>query len=102
MDRDVITLALANIDLPEEVNLETPEAIFRERLTDYIKHLLDFEFGKLLQLLYRIDVAEDKIKACLADSADTRTDAEKISWLIIDRLEQKINFRKQYASKNIP
>lgn len=66
----------------------------KERLTEYINYLLVNDFNQLVQLLYRIDIDERKLKATLA--AYTETDsAGIIAEQIIQRLIQKSLTRKQ-------
>jgi hypothetical protein len=88
-------LALANKDF----NLEIPETEvastkeFQHLLSQLIRHLLDHDFERLLNGLYRIDVSEDKVKQAMA-SADNV--AEAIALLIIEREMQKVVTREKY------
>ncbi|HWC54101.1 MAG TPA: hypothetical protein VG676_11000 [Chitinophagaceae bacterium] len=63
----------------------------------FINDLIVNDFTKLVQLLYRIDISEKKLKQLLSDNADK--DAGKIiAELIIERQLQKIKSRQQFKS----
>jgi hypothetical protein len=92
----VINTDLA-IALPEQI--DAGELL--NQLAAYISHLINTDFEKLVALLYRIDVHEEKLKHFLIDHPNE--DAGKIiAALIIERTQQKINFRKQFAGKFFP
>jgi hypothetical protein len=90
-------LVLANKDF----NLEIPSSEvsgaedFQRILTKLIRHLLDNDFERLLNGLYRIDVSEEKVKLAMATTDDV---AEKIALLIIEREMQKVTTREKYRS----
>ena len=85
-------LALSNIDLsfseevlPSSLKLLLHETIFKliqERFMDY------------LNLLYIIDVSEQKIKSL--DGTDTLDMSEKEAFMILQREWQKVWFRNKY------
>jgi hypothetical protein len=89
-------LVLANKDF----NLEIPSSEittaedFQRILTKLIRHLLDNDFERLLNGLYRIDVSEEKVKLAMATTDDV---AEKIALLIIEREMQKVATREKYS-----
>lgn len=66
------------------------------QLTPLIKSLLDQDMPKLLQALYRIDVAEQKVNAILS-MAEPAQMAPALAQLIIDREYQKVETRKKYS-----
>lgn len=75
---------------------ELSHEILLSRLTRIVSYLLEKDFGKLLQVLYRIDISEDRLKAALASN-----EAEPpllISRMILDREMQKVETRKKYSS----
>lgn len=73
-------------------NLET----LRYKLSRVVLHLLNNDFKKLLQILYRIDVDENAVKeAMIAD--DTELIAERIAKLILKRELQKAELRQRYS-----
>jgi hypothetical protein len=90
---DLIQLLNAElaIELPEKISFED----LKEQLSEYINHLIQTDFQKLVSLLYRVDISETKLKAVLNQSHDT--DAGKIiADLIIERQLQKISSRQQF------
>ena len=88
-------LVLANKDF----NLEIPSSEvssaedFNHILTRLIRHLLDNDFERLINGLYRIDVSEEKVKLAMATTDDV---AEQIALLIIEREMQKVTTREKY------
>ena len=51
----------AELELPEQISLDE----LKENLMQYINHLIQNNFEKLVSLLYRIDVSEKKLKQIL-------------------------------------
>ena len=82
----------------QDFNLEIPSAEvssqdeFLKLLTKVIRHLLDKDFERLMNGLYRIDVDENKVKRALT----TDNPAENIAQLIIERELQKVETRRKY------
>ncbi len=86
-------LALA---LPEKIPFDEVQ----HKLSAYINQLIKTDFEKLVAILYRIDVNEEKLKFFLIDNPNE--DAGKvIAELVIERLQQKINLRKQFSGKSL-
>jgi hypothetical protein len=71
---------------------------WQEAFQDYINHLIQTNFEKLVFLLYRIDVNETKIKSLLQQKSNSS--AAVITQAIIERLEEKKETRKKYCSNN--
>ena len=65
----------------------------REELAVYINHLLLHDFNGLLNILYRIDVPERKLKTVLAENKD-KDAGELIADLLIKRQEEKLALRR--------
>ena len=78
-------------DLPG--NIATDE--LRNRLAIYINDLIINDFQKLVNILYRIDVDEKKLKSIL-NTEPGRDAADIITGLIIERELQKIETRKKF------
>lgn len=83
------------IELPEKISMEE----IQEKLSAHINRLVQNNFEQLINLLYRIDVSEAKIKSLLqiqpgADAGDM------IASLIIERQIQKIKSRQQFKTNN--
>jgi hypothetical protein len=71
----------------------------RQVLAKHIAHLLDKDFQRLISILYRIDVSEEKLKDQLAKNTG-RDAAIIISDLIMERMLQKIKTRQQYKRQS--
>jgi len=83
------------IELPEEIPMEE----LQEKLSAHINRLIQNNFEQLINLLYRIDVSETKIKSLL--QIQPGTDAgDIIADLIIERQLQKIKSRQQFKTNN--
>jgi hypothetical protein len=72
--------------------------ILRTYLIDKIRELIDNDFAKLLLILYRIDVNEEKVRASLAEN-DLEKGPEVLADLIIERQVQKQAMRASYKQK---
>jgi hypothetical protein len=70
-----------------------------ERLIEYINHLLLYDFNKLVQILYRVDVNEKKLKELLQQNANTDA-AVIIADLLIQRQEEKIKTKETFKSND--
>lgn len=68
------------------------EEIILKKLSNYIDELIKKDFASLIQLLYKIDINEKKIKENLANNT-TQTESEIIAKMIIEREKEKINTR---------
>ena len=68
-----------------------------QKLIPIINHLLDKDMHLLMQILYRVDVNEEKFKNAMAFS-DPKELGEKVCKLIIERQLQKIETRKRYKA----
>lgn len=72
----------------------SPE-VLRELLIRQVNYLLERDFERLLQSLYRIDVSEQKFKASLV----SQNPAAEIAELILERELMKVKTRRWYASR---
>ena len=66
----------------------------KKKLVSAVSMLINHDFAKLVQLLYRIDVSEKKLREALDENKD-KDSAEIIAELIIERQLQKIKTRKE-------
>ena len=66
----------------------------RSRLSKALNELLLHDFGALVQILYRVDVSEAKVKTVLQQHPDTDA-GDLLADLLIQRLEEK---RKTFTS----
>ena len=86
-----------------ELNTELPQVISEEnllqRLSEFINHLIQTNFQKLVLILYRVDISENKLKQLLQTESGEDA-ATIIARLIIEREIQKINSRNLFSHKN--
>lgn len=76
----------------------SPGETIREQLITLINELINKDFAALVQLLYRIDVSEKKIKMYLERSQNDYS-ATVLADLIIERQLEKIESRKKFSEK---
>ena len=82
------------IELRQDISADQLADILAEHIND----LIDRNFNKLVNLLYRIDVNESKLRQMLNENS---TDAGKIiARLIIERQLQKIASRESFRNGN--
>lgn len=80
-------------------SLQATEANFVELLTDKINYLIINNFNKLIYILYRADINEQKLNKLLAENK--KEDAGKIiAALFIQRQLEKIKSREENAENN--
>jgi hypothetical protein len=68
---------------------------FRLYLTAKLKYLLDEKYDTLINVLYKIDISEEKVRALFSGKDKGKIPGE-LAELIISRQLQKIHFRKLY------
>lgn len=59
-----------------------------EQLAEFIHQLIDKDFSRLVQLLYRLDVSEAKLRSVLLEHP-TGDAGEMIAQLILERIAQR-------------
>lgn len=72
--------------------------LIKRQLARRISQMLDEDFGVLMQIFYRIDLNEQKVKEAIA-LADQP--AEKLAELVLEREMQKAKTRIEYQKRNI-
>lgn len=82
----------ANIDLGFDEDI-IPESL-KQILHETIYKLIQEEFEDYLNLLYIIDVPEEKVKQL--DGSNTLKLSEQVAFLILNREWQKVLFRNRY------
>lgn len=94
MHKDIIS------DINQSFEISLPGSIsseeLKQKLALHINHLINHDFQKLVSLLYRIDVNENKIRQLLK-LKEGENAAGLIADLIIERQLQKIESRKKSA-----
>ncbi|MDQ2751638.1 MAG: hypothetical protein M3R72_01285 [Bacteroidota bacterium] len=96
-EEDEHRLALAwsyqTLNLPD-MPFEKSNAELEAALAEYLNRLVVEDFNKLVAILYRIDVEQEKAVAELAEYSKRETAGETLARLIINRQKQKLRFRK--------
>ena len=87
-------LGLANVDL--EFDDEVLPTSLKLILHETIFKLIQEKFMEYLNLLYIIDVPENKVKQL--DGSDTLELSEQVTFLILQREWQKVWFKNHYSS----
>jgi hypothetical protein len=86
------------INLAPDISLKE----LKEKLAVHINHLINHDFEKLVSLLYRVDVNENKMRLLLEQKKGEDAGG-LIADLIIERQLQKIESKKNSATdENIP
>ena len=89
-------------DLPELVNsfligkVEN-DVLLRQKIRHAVLELLMGNISHLYQVLYRIDVKEEKVRNAFSDNPLAEVAAERIATLIIDRQLEKMKWRQKYS-----
>ena len=81
-----------------EISLLELEKLTIPQLEDFINECIKTDFSRLVQLLYRIDVSEQKLKTIL--QANPNEDAGKlIAAVIVERLAATKKARESFSDK---
>ena len=87
-------LRFANVDI--QFNEETLPTSLKLVLQDTVFHLIQHKFSDYLNLLYQVDVSEQKIKSL--DSDDMVKLSEDVTFLILQREWQKVWYKNRGSS----
>ena len=80
-----------------EISLLELEKLTTTQLEDFINECIKTDFSRLVQMLYRIDVSEQKLKTIL--QANPNEDAGKlIATVILERLAATKKARESFSS----
>lgn len=79
-----------------EVDDILSEELLRARLIEAFAYLLDNNISKMMNILYRTDVNEEKLKALLISNSNLPS-AEVIADAYISRQKEKVETRKKYS-----
>ncbi len=80
-------------------DLETLEEL-KKYITEKLAYLLDYKYDLLINILYKIDVSEEKL-GHLFSGSNRDSIPGKLAELIIERQLQKVKFRRQYKNGKI-
>lgn len=92
-DAEVLVLQL----LQEDRQVEAPTPEWYHQLKAAVNDLINHDFDALLQLLYRVDVSESKLRTMLQQLPGNDA-AEIITNLLVERHLQKIKSRQTFQS----
>lgn len=85
------------LDLPENPRFTTREDL-ASFICPHIQKLLDRDFERLLQLCYRIDLGEERLKRILYQSP-VESLAMELSLALIDRQVLKFQTKRKYSAE---
>jgi hypothetical protein len=91
------------LSLLQSLDVALPEAEqqqVKQRLEDYINYLIANDFSRLVQLLYMVDVDEQKLKSILRQQPE-RDAAQVIAELIVTRQQEKARSRQWFAATSL-
>ncbi|MCX2475989.1 hypothetical protein OQZ33_16775 [Pedobacter sp. MC2016-05] len=88
----LIKIINKDFDLPDELS----ERQLRETLVDAFAYLVDNDFPKLVQILYKADVDQYKLKELL-ENVEGKSSAEVIADAYLARQIAKIETWKKYS-----
>ena len=80
-------------DILAILNSSVDNSVKRQQLVASVRYLIENDFSRLVQLLYRVDVSEEKLKKELR--ASERDSAELIADLLIARQAEKLKSRRE-------
>jgi len=96
-ETDLLQLVQKDFQLTPADSKKTARTnLLRAYLIEVINDLLDRDFDRLLQAMYRIDISEVDFQKALNTSNPSHV-AQKIADLVIERELQKVNTRNKYA-----
>ena len=97
-------ISIINKDLGLDQEESLPEIvvsndhILEENLTKVVQYLINTDFNRLVNAMYRIDIPEIEFKLTL-ETSDPDHLANEIAKKVIARALQKLEIRKKYSSK---
>lgn len=86
------------LQLDQITNVQSYQEQF-EKLANYLDTLIASDFNKLISILYRIDVSEEKARKALAEEANLRSPGHTLARLLIERESEKMKYREMYKKK---
>jgi len=90
----LISIISKDFDIPDHLS----ENQLRSAMVDAFAYLIDNDFPKLIQILYKADVDQYKLKELL-ETVESSSSAEVIADAYIARQKAKIETWKKYSPK---
>lgn len=91
------------ISVVEKLHLQN-YPVFKEKAEDmheafyaYISHLFETDFNALINLLYRLDVSEEKFNRTLKERQPDESYGKLIGDLILEREEERLRWRSSFG-----
>lgn len=94
MNTSLQKIIAKDFDFPDHLD----DSTLRLTLVKAFDYLLTEDFSKLLQILYRADVDQEKLKALLAENTE-QSAAEVIADAYIARQQAKVAIWEKYSKK---
>lgn len=97
-ETDPLKTLIHSLHLDGEPGIEGSGEQQFEEFAQFINHLISTDFSRLLNILYRVDVEEKKVKAALADNDNDagKSAGHIIAALLVERQVEKIKVREEY------
>lgn len=95
--QDTVLLLKKDFEINKGEHASTKEELI-DLLLPIIQQMLHRDFEKLLQVCYRIDLGENKLKSILHES-DPETMAFDLTKALVERQMLKIEIKKKYSGK---
>ncbi|MDB5191199.1 MAG: hypothetical protein JWQ96_762 [Segetibacter sp.] len=95
-DLQLVVQGLQQHGLLKEINVGNNDQLLR-LLSLYINELIVNDFSALVQLLYRMDIPEKKLRDVLSGNSSNAGDV--IAQMMIERQLQKIESRKKFKQR---
>ena len=92
-------VVLINKQLGADFNENISQQELQDKLFSFINDLIQNDFQRLVAILYKVDVDENKLKRILKEETD-KDAAGIIAKLIIEREMDKVETRRKYKGKN--
>ncbi|MNK04718.1 hypothetical protein D3C87_225910 [compost metagenome] len=92
MNMSLAKMVGKDFELPEDI----AENQLREVLVKAFEYLVEDDFSKLVQILYRADVDQDKLKQLL-ESTENKSSGEVIADAYIARQKAKLDIWNKYS-----
>lgn len=74
------------------------DADLLEQLSTYLNELINRDFNAVVQILYRMDVSEIKVRQKLANPLPGETAGSILAHLLIQRELEKMKWRERYKN----
>lgn len=92
---EVFSILKKDFEFPSEIEVKD-QSYLLQLLVPLVSRMLDRDFERLLQICYRIDLGENKLKKILHESSPEEM-AKDLSIAIIERQILKIEIRRKYS-----